>query len=182
MTLKEEIARIQALPATERVAGYLARNASLAEFGARLRANNRPDSDWSEAEIAQWGALCDELDAWAYALSDEEIRAIEPASLILSSLCRGEWPRLISHRVERQAVKRDYVSLIVPLFSGIGLLWAFRLVAHFIVAYKHHQVSYLDLFWISGEAVLCGTLLYVAIICFVEAARILFNPLGKEDD
>ena len=88
MTIEE----IRKLPSPVRCAGYLARSALAAEYGANLRTKYKNDEDWTLEEQAEWDKLVDETDPWFYALSQYEIDVIAPAELMLASLCRGEFP------------------------------------------------------------------------------------------
>lgn len=86
------ITEMKALPAPERMAGYLLCSAKLAALGARLRKNNRADDTWTDEEDAEWDAISDEMDYWFYALSDEERTLLDPIETFFSSLTRGEVP------------------------------------------------------------------------------------------
>lgn len=88
----KKISKLEQLSPVERVAGYLHLTTKLAMVGARLRKDNRDDSTWTLEEEEEWYSICDELDPWWYALSDEERKTIEPANLIIASITRGEWP------------------------------------------------------------------------------------------
>lgn len=88
MTPKE----IKALSPVERIAGYLLVECKLIAILARLRKNGRSDETWTIEEEAEWEDACDQVDPWAYALSEEELEAIKPITCYLSSIGRGEWP------------------------------------------------------------------------------------------
>lgn len=92
MGLHEQVEEIKKLPPSLRVAGYLARSARHAELGARLRLNGRPDESWTPEEDAEWDRLCDEIDPWWYAMTDEDKAEARKVDLYLASLCRGEYP------------------------------------------------------------------------------------------
>lgn len=95
---------IKKLTPQERVAGYLARDAKLAEIGCRLRVRHHHESTdydekWTPEEEKEWDDACDDIEPWFYALSDEEKQQIWEIVLVFSQLARGEWP--ISVLVQR---------------------------------------------------------------------------------
>ncbi len=84
----EEIKKMRPV---ERVAGYLARMAEIAEVGARLR--NGIEEDWTTEEESEWDRVVDASDPWYQALTPDEFDAISKFdSEVLAPLCRGEWP------------------------------------------------------------------------------------------
>jgi len=84
---------IRKLSPQERVAGYLALSAKLAEIGARLRTKHKGDDEgWTAEEEAEWDACTDELEGWFYAIKEDEKPVIEVVESILGPLTRAEWP------------------------------------------------------------------------------------------
>lgn len=82
---------IKNLSSTERIAGYIFYSAKLAMLGAKLRKENRPDESWTEQEHKEWDFICDELEPWHHALSEEENLIInENIGIFMAKLIRGE--------------------------------------------------------------------------------------------
>lgn len=90
-TVSEQIAENSKLPLIERIAGYLAKSAQLAELGAKLRPK-KEDSEWTEEEEALWESIGDSMDPWWYSMDSSERDLMAPIDLFLSFLCRGEMP------------------------------------------------------------------------------------------
>jgi hypothetical protein len=82
---------IRKLTPQERIAGFMARDARVAEIGCKLR-SHKEDEEWTPEEEKEWDDACDDLDPWWYALSEEEHAAIKEIYLVFSQLARGEWP------------------------------------------------------------------------------------------
>ena len=82
---------IKCLHPAIRIAGYLTRNAALSEYGAKLR-TVKQDEEWTEEENTEWDRLCDQVEPWWYAMSDDERNWLrrEGVENILGKLCRGE--------------------------------------------------------------------------------------------
>lgn len=92
MTWHQERDRIKALSPQERMAGYLVRVARLAELGVKLRLA-KEDNEWTEEESKEWENICDEIDPWFYALTNEEnIYLGKICNDLFSALARGEMP------------------------------------------------------------------------------------------
>ena len=92
MTVSERIKEIAKLPKQIRLAGYLKRLAELDEWGAILRTGKDDSDKWSPEDEKKWDDLCDELDAWFYAVTPEEHELIRPITNFMACLCRGEDP------------------------------------------------------------------------------------------
>ena len=89
--------QIEKLSPQERVAGYLALSAKLAEIGARLRTKHKDvatdyHEGWTGEEEAEWDACTDEMDAWFYAIKGDEWPVIKHVEVVLAPLTRAEWP------------------------------------------------------------------------------------------
>ena len=84
------IEEIEKLSSCERIAGYLFYSSKLAMVGARLRKNNRSDFSWTPEEHEEWDSVCDEVEPWWYALSDEEHAALSDVEVFMAKLTCDE--------------------------------------------------------------------------------------------
>lgn len=85
-----EIEKIKKLSSPERIAGYLFYSSKLAMCGARIRKDNRTDYSWTPEEEEEWYSICDDLESWWYALSDEEHTALDAVEIFMAKLTRAE--------------------------------------------------------------------------------------------
>lgn len=78
------------LSSSERIAGYLFYSAKLAVLGSKLRKNGREDETWTLDEEKEWDTICDEIDPWWYALTEEDKKVLEPVEEILGLITRAD--------------------------------------------------------------------------------------------
>ena len=110
-TVHELVEEYKKLTPQERVAGYLAASAAHAVVGARLRTkyaavHTDHHEGWNDAESKEFDAAADGIDAWWYAMSEEENKVARRCDgLFLAPLCRGEWP--LPGEVPHVIVKED---------------------------------------------------------------------------
>ena len=91
------VEQIKQLPKILRLIGYLSRSSKLSECGAKLRLahiHEATDADerWTDEEEAEWDNLCDNVNPWWEALSNEEKILLKPLECFMACLCRGEDP------------------------------------------------------------------------------------------
>ena len=86
---REEISKLSDV---ERLAGYLLASAKLAAFGAKVRKDDRPDSSWTKEEEDEWDQLADDLDSWAYSLSEKDKKILKKIEWFVADLTCGLYP------------------------------------------------------------------------------------------
>ncbi len=75
---------------SEIIARYLMHSARLAVLGSTIRKDNRSDESWTKEESDEWDAICDDIDPWWYALSEEDKKKIDCVQEVMSKLTCGE--------------------------------------------------------------------------------------------
>jgi hypothetical protein len=89
-TRYEQSQEIRLMPQNLRLAGYLLVEAKLTCLLSELRLNYDDDKNWPEEDEKKYEDLCDELDPWWYALSEEEKAFLQPITIRHAVLSNGE--------------------------------------------------------------------------------------------
>ena len=86
--------QIEKMPSAERVAGFIATSAAVAQAGARLRCKYQGDDfKWTKVENKEWDRATEAYYPYYYSLTPDEWKLVGPLQLSwLSALTRGEWP------------------------------------------------------------------------------------------